>query len=502
MLINNKNYLESTLEEKDKIIKHLEVNYKENEIKGKNNFHEAKLAIHSCLSVANVFLKKFNDFVIAKDLNEKLNESINNLYKFDNIDQIIYSLKPLEEWINIVCNELEVININNKHCYARIQENKNENRENDIIHIIKKNEKLIKEVKSYRSDNKKLYDINKKYAEDAIKHQILQLENNFLDSVILRLLKSHPNKDLAKIYNELIDQYDLILNFENDKLRFEKAIENLEKEYKYAVCKKNVGQEANICSEIEKLRKIIFDLEDKIREKRDSIDAIDNDIKSLEDRNIKDYVDSREVFTKNKDSNIFKANYIEKNKPINETYDTKKARDEDYNSIEGNNENHNNFDRNKCNEHSFKNDDQYVRNNQDPYDTNKFYDNYNNNQNYDNYLKDRNDESDNKYHSKQIQDNDKPKLGRYQDKINLNFIPKSLSHKKTNSENLSDVKTNHKSYDQKIYDNIESSLNNLNEDIDNIMPTFKCNDNNQETKYIKPSSLLYKNTYNSIPFNK
>ena len=34
MLINNKNYLESTLEEKDKIIKHLEVNYKENEIKG------------------------------------------------------------------------------------------------------------------------------------------------------------------------------------------------------------------------------------------------------------------------------------------------------------------------------------------------------------------------------------------------------------------------------------------------------------------------------------
>ena len=109
MLINNKNYLESTLEEKDKIIKHLEVNYKENEIKGKHNFHEAKLAIHSCLSVANVFLKKFNDFVIAKDLNERLNESINNLYKLDNLDQIIYSLKPLEEWINIVCKELEVI---------------------------------------------------------------------------------------------------------------------------------------------------------------------------------------------------------------------------------------------------------------------------------------------------------------------------------------------------------------------------------------------------------
>ena len=102
--------------------------------------------------------------------------------------------------------------------------------------------------------------MNKKYTENAIKYQVLQLENNFLDSVILRLLKSHLNKDLAKIYNELIDQYDLILNFENDKLRFEKAIENLEKEYKYAVSKKNVGHEAYICSEIEKLMKIIFEL--------------------------------------------------------------------------------------------------------------------------------------------------------------------------------------------------------------------------------------------------
>ena len=107
-LINNKNYLESTLEEKDKIIKHLEVNFKENEIRGKNNFHEAKLAIHSCLSVANIFLKKFNDFIVSKDLNEKLNESINNLYKYDGFDNIIFSLKPLEEWINIVCRELEV----------------------------------------------------------------------------------------------------------------------------------------------------------------------------------------------------------------------------------------------------------------------------------------------------------------------------------------------------------------------------------------------------------
>ena len=55
--------------------------------------------------------------------------------------------------------------------------------------------------------------MKEKYAENAIKYQVLQLENNFLDSVILRLLKSHPNKDLAKIYNELIDQYDLILNY-------------------------------------------------------------------------------------------------------------------------------------------------------------------------------------------------------------------------------------------------------------------------------------------------
>ena len=127
---------------------------------------------------------------------------------------------------------------------------------------------------------------------------------------------------------------------------------------------------------------------------------------------------------------------------------------------------------------------------------------YDKNQNYDQLSKEKNYESEDRNDLKLNQDIDNPNFGRYQDKINLKFVPKSLSHRKNFSENLGEVKTNHISYDQKIYENIESSLNNINEDIDNIMPTFKNSENNQEIKYIKPSSLLYKNTYNSIPFNK
>jgi hypothetical protein len=76
--------------------------------KNKSNVHDAKLAIHSCLSVANVFMQKFKD-IASKGLTDRLNESIINLNKYDNIDQVIMTLKPVEEWINIVCKELEVI---------------------------------------------------------------------------------------------------------------------------------------------------------------------------------------------------------------------------------------------------------------------------------------------------------------------------------------------------------------------------------------------------------
>lgn len=110
-ILSNKNFLEQLIDEKDKLIKQLETrSVFDSEKRTKSTVHDAKLAIHSCLSVANVFMQKFND-IASKGFTDRLNESLNALKRYENIDQVILILKPLEEWINIVCKELEVIHI-------------------------------------------------------------------------------------------------------------------------------------------------------------------------------------------------------------------------------------------------------------------------------------------------------------------------------------------------------------------------------------------------------
>jgi hypothetical protein len=216
--------------------------------------------------------------------------------------------------------------------------------------------------------------MNKRLSEENLKSQILQMENKFLDSIILRMLKSHPNKEMAKYYNDLVDHYDEILNLENDKLRFEKAIENLEKEYSHAVSKKNPEHENKLLTEIERYKKIILEIENKLIDKRTIAQSFENELKTLED---KTFLDTREILCKNKDSNIFQ------------------------------------------------------------------------------------------------------------------------SHLK----NTSDI--NFSKSDHKIYENIENSLNDLNDNIDSIMPNFKAEDREHleiKNKYIPPSTSLYRQLHSNVSF--
>jgi hypothetical protein len=173
----------------------------------------------------------------------------------------------------------------------------------------------MKEIKSYRDDNKKLYDLNKKFVDENIKYQVLQKENSVMDNILLRLLKSHPDKNLAKQYNELINQNDVILNYENDNLRYDKVIEHLEKELNFLTngekVKRNPEVEKKIANEIERLKQLKLENEAHIRDKKDNIKLMEQDLKILEVQPNKDYIDSREVFGKNKEGNIFASNYTQ-----------------------------------------------------------------------------------------------------------------------------------------------------------------------------------------------
>jgi hypothetical protein len=174
---------------------------------------------------------------------------------------------------------------------------------------------LKTEIKTYRDDNKKLYDINKKYIDENIKYQILQKENGVIDNILLRILKNHPNRELSKLYNEIINQNDIILNFENDNLKFDKVIEHLEKEYNFVTSdkvKRNPEIEAKLLNEINRLKKLRNENDEKIKEKRENIELLEQDLKNHEEKPVKEYFESRDVFRNTKDGNIFKANYSSK----------------------------------------------------------------------------------------------------------------------------------------------------------------------------------------------
>jgi chromosome segregation ATPase len=161
-VMNRYSQLEYTLKEKDNYLKNLEQDYDELKntfdntntnnniienttklIQTKNNFHEIKLAVHSCLSVAQIFIQKYND-INRNNYNNNNNPNSNttnydmsgynnslcfgyptsllsstshliNIDKENNLENeryLVKSLRDLEEWINIMCNELEVKYLN------------------------------------------------------------------------------------------------------------------------------------------------------------------------------------------------------------------------------------------------------------------------------------------------------------------------------------------------------------------------------------------------------
>jgi hypothetical protein len=130
----------------------------------------------------------------------------------------------------------------------------------------------------------------------------------------------------------MIDNYDEILNLENDKLRFDKAIENLEKEYTHAVHKKNTDQETKILTEMERYKKIVFEIENKLIDKRTAVQSLENELKAIEDRSL--FIDSRDIFSKNKDSNVFQSHLKNTNEENFENHKYKNDENKIYDNID------------------------------------------------------------------------------------------------------------------------------------------------------------------------
>ena len=153
-------------------------------------------------------LKKYNDEV--KNLNDKINllqneKNNNEIYFLNEIQILTKERNTLETQLNKFIVE--------KH--SKIPSSKYEDIEN-------KYDIALSQIKSYRNDNKKLFDLSKLQKEEILKiHQ----EIEYYQDIIQRIIKYHvSNDDIKNIIYSLIDIYNnrkkLILNQRilNDKI--------------------------------------------------------------------------------------------------------------------------------------------------------------------------------------------------------------------------------------------------------------------------------------------
>ncbi len=142
------------------------------------------------------------------------------------------------------------------------------------------NENLSKKSKSLKNDNKKLYDQNKKLIQGIPEKVFLENDFHFFENLLVNILNILPIQDIKSAANNIIDLYDFANNIEKDKLKLEKKMENLEKEYNIIIKEKfrNVELENSLINQINNMKKLIFDYQNKINDKKYEIQNIENKI--------------------------------------------------------------------------------------------------------------------------------------------------------------------------------------------------------------------------------
>ena len=129
---------------------------------------------------------------------------------------------------------------------------------------------MIKEIKSYKTDNKKLYEQYKNLLEENSKNFYLNKENKFYIKLITRVLKYHiKNIDIKNILNQIVSINDNAICLEIDKNKIEAKIDSLP----------NNQQNQN---EILKSKSLVNDIDNQIKDKFNQLKALDAQLKQFE----------------------------------------------------------------------------------------------------------------------------------------------------------------------------------------------------------------------------
>lgn len=219
-------------------------------------------------------IKKINQSLSDENfsIQQKLQEIENYLRELEGIDKDNISLK----------NQLQ--NLNDNLLILNNEKTKNENyyldqlkaltqEKNSLENMLSKqkefnDESTKNQINSYRNDNKKLYDYNKKLSED---NQKFMLEHKFFTQLIFRMLKFHiPNLNAKNIICEMLN-----LNEKNIEINVE--IQKMEKGLEKVVSRSDVNYD-----EKTKIENVIQDLKNQLNIVGNKFDLLEGQLKEYE----------------------------------------------------------------------------------------------------------------------------------------------------------------------------------------------------------------------------
>jgi len=150
----------------------------------------------------------------------------------------------------------------------------------------------MKELKSFKNDNKILYDQNKKLKDILQDKKLLVKESSFFESLLVKVLNILPLQDLKIASSNIIDLHDISNNYEKDKIKLEKKVEDLEKEYK--IIKKeeprNEELENSLVKQIQNIKNLVYEYDKKISNKK-------NEMLLIEKKFFSNYYENNNNFT-------------------------------------------------------------------------------------------------------------------------------------------------------------------------------------------------------------
>lgn len=265
-----KNFEDKTKEHVDKYTKTKEENMKLIQLRDEliinnDSLKENKKMLCDKLELYQNEINKLNNEIThLKDINNQLlNDKLTNEKVFQKLQNKISILEQNNNTLNIKgLNHIDSI------------KNENASLVNDI--------KQLKDViKSYKVDNKKLYEHNKMLSDENAKNFYINKENKFYVKFINRIIKYHINDiDVKNILNQIMNINDSAICLEIDKNKIEAKLEHIGSgnDNKRETNDNNNDNNNNINIS----KSIINDIEIQIKDKFVQLKNLDSQLKQYE----------------------------------------------------------------------------------------------------------------------------------------------------------------------------------------------------------------------------